>query len=141
VSSFIKKGFPKVTGSMGTEEPFLDQSDKKVAKALNDRYSKYGLKAVATGIGTTDNTRVTIDGWKGNAEYPAEFDLDSDINIDSNALEEEQRFEKWLTYVLKQTKQIETLARDQKFTGGQGKYGPCVNGKKEELATGLQVNC
>jgi hypothetical protein len=42
---------------------------------------------------------------------------------------------------LKQTKQIETLARDQKFTGGQGKYGPCVNGKKEELATGLQVNC
>jgi len=137
VSTFIKAGFPKASNG----EPFLDQEQDAVAKALNDRYSKYGLVAKATGYGGGDNTQVTIDGWKGNAEYPATFDLDSDIDIDSNAYEEEQRFEKWLTYVLKQTKQIGTLAKDQKFTGGQGKYGPCVNGKKEELSTGLQVPC
>ncbi len=139
-SSFIKEGFPKVETSTGSE-PFLDQGQAKVTKSLNDRYAKYGLKAEATGIGPMDNTRITIDGWKGNAEYPATFDLDSDIDIDSKALAEEQRFEKWLTYVLKQTKQIDNLAKDQKFTGGKGDYGPCKNGKKEELSTGLEVPC
>ena len=137
VSTFIKAGFPKAKNG----EPFLDQEQDEVTKALNDRYAKYGLKAKATGYGGGDNTQITIDGWKGNAEYPATFDLDSDIDRDNVAYEEEQRFEKWLTYVLKQTKQIENLAKDNKFTGGQGSYGPCVNGKKEELATGLQVNC
>jgi|TARA_R110002153_G_scaffold4195_6_gene20170 hypothetical protein len=140
ISSFIKEGFPKVKTLTGTE-PFLDQSDTKVAQVLNDRYSEYGLKAEATGVGTTDNTLVTIDGWKGNAEYPAEFNLDSDINLNSSALEEEQRFEKWLTYVLKQTKQVDKLAQNEKFTGGKGDYGPCVGGKKENLKTKLKVPC
>ena len=113
LSAFISDGFP----DNENDEPFLDQSDKKVAAALNQRYSEYGLKAVATGIGPADNTRVTIEGWKGNEAYPSSFDLDSDITSDANALEAEDEFKKWLRYVLEKTGQVEKMAEIEGFSG------------------------
>jgi hypothetical protein len=158
LSTFIADGFPRVDG-----EPFLDQSDKEVAASLNKRYSQYGLKAIADGIYPMDNTNVTIEGWTGDSNHGSSYDLDSDIDIDSNALADEEKFKKWLTYVLEKTNQVERIATTNNFTGKVKKamsqeeveileakikkaeedniYGPCIEGKKIEMSTGTRVEC
>tara|TARA_B110000908_G_C10261663_1_gene459714 strand:- start:3876 stop:4844 length:969 start_codon:yes stop_codon:yes gene_type:complete len=153
LSSFVDDGFPPTAGG----EPFLDLEQDEVVIALNDRYSKFGLKAVATGYGGADNTRVTIEGWSGDGVAEQSYDLDSDTNIDSTALEDQEAFKKWLKYVLEKTGQIEKIAESEGFTGKKKntttkeeddlaaaealKFGPCKDGKKIELATGLPINC
>ena len=153
LSSFVDDGFPATEGG----EPFLDLEQDEVVIALNDRYSKFGLKAVATGYGGADNTRVTIEGWSGDGVAEQSYDLDSDTNIDSTALEDQEAFKKWLKYVLEKTGQIEKIAESEGFTGKKKntttkeeddlaaaealKFGPCKDGKKIELATGLPINC
>ena len=158
LSTFIADGFPRVDG-----EPFLDQSDKEVAATLNKRYGQYGLKAIADGIYPMDNTNVTIEGWTGDSNHGSSYDLDSDIDIDSNALADEEKFKKWLTYVLEKTNQVERIATTNNFTGKVKKamsqeeveileakikkaeedniYGPCIEGKKIEMSTGTRVEC
>ena len=159
LSSFVDDGFPYVEG-----EPFLDLEQDKVVIALNDRYGKFGLKAVATGYGGADNTRVTIEGWTGDGVAEQSYDLDSDTDIDSTALEDQEAFKKWLKYVLEKTGQVEKIAETEGFTGKKKttttkaeddaaeaeakkaeaeakKFGPCENGKKIEVATGLPIDC
>ena len=161
LNTFISDGFPQTDG-----EPFLDQDDTDVAKALNARYSQYGLKAIADGIFPADNTKVTIEGWKGDTLHGSSYDLDSDTNVDSTALEDEEKFKIWLTYVLEKTNQVERIAETEKFSGKVQKaisredvekqrvldeaikkaeedniYGPCVDGKKIEIATATPVDC
>ena len=158
LSTFIADGFPRVDS-----EPFLDQSDKEVAAALNKRYGQYGLKAIADGIYPMDNTNVTIEGWAGDSVHGSSYDLDSDIDIDSNALADEEKFKKWLTYVLEKTNQVERIATTNNFTGKVKKaisqeeveileakikkaeedniYGPCIEGKKIEMSTQMPVSC
>ena len=153
LSSFVDDGFPATEGG----EPFLDLEQDEVVIALNDRYSKFGLKAVATGYGGADNTRVTIEGWSGDGVHEQSYDLDSDTDVDSTALEDQEAFKKWLKYVLEKTGQIEKIAESEGFTGKKKttttkedddaaaeealKFGPCEGGKKIELATGLPINC
>ena len=153
LSSFVDDGFPATEGG----EPFLDLEQDEVVIALNDRYSKFGLKAVATGYGGADNTRVTIEGWSGDGVAEQSYDLDSDTDVDSTALEDQEAFKKWLKYVLEKTGQIEKIAESEGFTGKKKttttkedddaaaaealKFGPCEGGKKIELATGLPINC
>ena len=153
LSSFVDDGFPPTAGG----EPFLDLEQDEVVIALNDRYSKFGLKAVATGYGGADNTRVTIEGWSGDGVHEQSYDLDSDTDVDSTALEDQEAFKKWLKYVLEKTGQIEKIAESEGFTGKKKntttkeeddlaaaealKFGPCKDGKKIELATGLPINC
>ena len=152
LSSFVDDGFPYVEG-----EPFLDLEQDKVVIALNDRYGKFGLKAVATGYGGADNTRVTIEGWTGDGVAEQSYDLDSDTDIDSTALEDQEAFKKWLKYVLEKTGQVEKIAETEGFTGKKKttttkaeddaaaaeakKFGPCKDGKKIEVATGLPIDC
>ena len=139
LSTFISDGFPETSDG----EPFLDQDDTDVAAALNARYSQYGLKAIADGIGMADNTKVTIEGWKGDTLHGSSYDLDSDTNIDSTALEDEDNFKIWLTYVLEKTNQVERIAQGENFTGKvkKIKYGPCVGGFKEHKTLGTKVPC
>ena len=153
LSSFVDDGFPATEGG----EPFLDLEQDEVVIALNDRYGKFGLKAVATGYGGADNTRVTIEGWSGDGVHEQSYDLDSDTDVDSTALEDQEAFKKWLKYVLEKTGQIEKIAESEGFTGKKKttttkedddaaaeealKFGPCEGGKKIELATGLPINC
>ena len=153
LSSFVDDGFPATAGG----EPFLDLEQDEVVIALNDRYGKFGLKAVATGYGGADNTRVTIEGWTGDGVAEQSYDLDSDTDVDSTALEDQEAFKKWLKYVLEKTGQVERIAETEGFTGKKKttttkaeddaaaaeakKFGPCEGGKKIELATGLPINC
>ena len=150
LSTFINDGFPEVE-IRGSKQPFLKQEQKAVVIALNDRYSQYGLNAVATGKVGADNTRVTIDGWKGNEIYPSFFNLDSDFSFKDKALDAEDKFKKWLAYVLNKTNQLERIAQAENFTGKvkksisledeAAKYGPCVDGKKIELETNMPIDC
>ena len=150
LSTFIKDGFPETGG-----EPFLGQEQDVVTKSLNDRYGQYGLEATSVGYMGGDTTRITIDGWSGDANLDATFTMDSDIYVDSTALDMQEQFEKWFTAVMKRTNRITQIAEGQGFTGrnknknssgGGATYGPCTDGKKPLLnaqgeATATLVNC
>ena len=150
LSTFVKDGFPETGG-----EPFLGQEQDVVTKSLNDRYGDYGLEATSVGYMGGDTTRITIDGWSGDANLPATFTMDSDIIVDSTALEVQEEFEKWFKAVMKRTNRITQIAESQGFTGRNKKasttgagatYGPCTDGKKPLLnsrgeATATLVNC
>ena len=131
------KMFPDVNG-----EPFLDQKQGAVAKALNNSaLSRYGLVAKATGIAFGDNTAVTVRGWEGTKDFPKTFELDSDIDLNSNANKEINRFQKWLKVALKD--QIAQLARAEDFTGKRqvAEFGPCIDNFKVHYRTGDKVKC
>jgi hypothetical protein len=134
------EGFDEYGPKSGSAEPFLAMEQKALSKSLNEsKLGSLGLKAVPTGSAGNDNTQVTVDGWLGTAEYPAIFELDSDIadNNKANALAVE--FQKWLSVAF--GSKLESISPTLGFTGKELKYGPCKNGKKVVLANGLMVNC
>ncbi len=80
--------------------------------------------------------------------------MDSDIIVDSTALQMQEDFEKWFTAVMRRTNRVTQIAEGQGFTGrnktnssgGGATYGPCTDGKKPLLnaqgeATATLVNC
>ena len=146
LSTYIGKGFPRDDD----DNSFLKKEQKVVAERMNKLYSKYGLTATAVGIAGDDNTLITIDGWGGDGVTDKTFEMDSDFNTNANAIEVEEAFEEWFTAVMKKTNKIAQIAKTEGFTGRNKKansteddagFGPCEDGKKIELATGLPIDC